>query len=177
MRSYGSDKPDCRIPPMHPVEDLLPELANARTCRWWRSTFPATGAPSRKERDELKAFGQERGLRVYDDAKRLERDYPEPDGPGARALRRRRERSAAAGRLGRRAQGPSSRGDRLPGVRPVAPALRAEVQRPPQAARPARISSSCGWWTSRCSSGTKKRTAGTPRTIPSPRCTTKTWRS
>src|ERR1700693_4277988 len=25
MRSYGSDKPDCRVPPMHPVEDLLPE--------------------------------------------------------------------------------------------------------------------------------------------------------
>jgi aspartyl-tRNA synthetase len=22
MRSYGSDKPDCRIPPVHPVEDL-----------------------------------------------------------------------------------------------------------------------------------------------------------
>ena len=48
-----------------------------RACRWWRSTFPACGTPSRKERDEFKAFGQERGLRVYDDAKRLERDYPE----------------------------------------------------------------------------------------------------
>src|SRR5579883_1925808 len=29
MRSYGIDKPDLRIPPMHPVQDLLPELANA----------------------------------------------------------------------------------------------------------------------------------------------------
>ena len=46
-------------------------------CRWWPSTFPSTGALSRKERDELKAFGQERGLRVFDDPKRLERDYPE----------------------------------------------------------------------------------------------------
>ena len=46
-------------------------------CRWWRSTFRACGTPSRKERDEFKAFGQERGLRVYDDPKRLERDYPE----------------------------------------------------------------------------------------------------
>ena len=27
MRGYGSDKPDCRVPPMHPVEDLLPDLA------------------------------------------------------------------------------------------------------------------------------------------------------
>jgi aspartyl-tRNA synthetase len=40
--------------------------------------IPNTGAASRKERDELKAFGQERGLRVYDDAKRLERDHPGP---------------------------------------------------------------------------------------------------
>ena len=46
-------------------------------CRWWRSTFRTCGTPSRKERDEFKAFGQERGLRVFDDAKRLERDYPE----------------------------------------------------------------------------------------------------
>ena len=31
MRSYGIDKPDCRIPPMHPIEDLLPELAAQRS--------------------------------------------------------------------------------------------------------------------------------------------------
>ncbi len=78
MRSYGSDKPDLRIPPFHCVEDLfagsgltqegLPLVA---------IHIPKTGQLSRKERDELKAFGQERGLRVYDDAKRLDRDYPE----------------------------------------------------------------------------------------------------
>src|SRR5579871_6966957 len=28
MRNYGIDKPDRRVPPMHPVEDLVPELAN-----------------------------------------------------------------------------------------------------------------------------------------------------
>ena len=38
---------------------------------------PKVGNLSRKERDELKAAGQERGLRVFDDLKRLERDYPE----------------------------------------------------------------------------------------------------
>jgi aspartyl-tRNA synthetase len=38
--------------------------------------IPNTGQPSRKERDEFKAYGQERGLRVYDDPKRLDRDYP-----------------------------------------------------------------------------------------------------
>jgi aspartyl-tRNA synthetase len=77
MRSYGSDKPDLRLPPFHCVEDLfqgqglveegLPLVA---------IHVPAAGQLSRKERDELKAFGQERGLRVYDDPKRLERDFP-----------------------------------------------------------------------------------------------------
>jgi aspartyl-tRNA synthetase len=77
MQSYGSDKPDLRIPAMHPAEDLLPELANAGL-PLVAIHIPGTGPASRKERDELKAFGQERGLRVYDDAKRLERDYPGP---------------------------------------------------------------------------------------------------
>jgi aspartyl-tRNA synthetase len=76
MRHYGIDKPDRRIPPMHPVEDLLPELGgNGLPVQ--AIVIPSTGPASRKERDELKAFGQERGLRVYDDAKRLDRDYPE----------------------------------------------------------------------------------------------------
>jgi len=76
MRSYGIDKPDLRVPPMHPVGDLLPELA-ANGLPLVAIHIPGTGAPSRKERDELKAFGQERGLRVFDDAKRMDRDYPE----------------------------------------------------------------------------------------------------
>jgi aspartyl-tRNA synthetase len=76
MRHYGSDKPDRRVPPMHPVGDLLPELA-AGGLPLVAIHIPKTGAVSRKERDELKASGQERGLRVYDDAKRLDRDFPE----------------------------------------------------------------------------------------------------
>ena len=75
MWHYGSDKPDRRIPPMHPVEDLLPELANAGM-PLVAIHIPGTGAPTRKERDEIKAFGLERGLRVYDDPRRLERDNP-----------------------------------------------------------------------------------------------------
>ena len=75
IENYGIDKPDLRIPPMHPVHDLLPELANAGL-PLVAIHIPGCGTPSRKERDEFKAFGQERGLRVYDDPKRLERDYP-----------------------------------------------------------------------------------------------------
>jgi aspartyl-tRNA synthetase len=78
MRSYGSDKPDLRLPPFHCVEDLFqgqnltPEGLPLVAIR-----IPKTGAVSRKERDDLKALGSERGLRVYDDPKRLERDFPE----------------------------------------------------------------------------------------------------
>ncbi len=75
MRSYGIDKPDRRIPPMYPVGDILPDLAN-HGLPLQAIHIPKTGALSRKERDELKAFGQEKGLRVYDDPKRLDRDFP-----------------------------------------------------------------------------------------------------
>jgi aspartyl-tRNA synthetase len=72
---------------MHEVGDLLPELA-AGNLPLMAIPIPGAGTPSRRERDELKAFGQERGLRVFDDPKRLDRDYP---GPMAKA----RERTGA----------------------------------------------------------------------------------
>ncbi|MCU1337072.1 MAG: aspartyl-tRNA synthetase [Bryobacterales bacterium] len=79
MRSYGSDKPDLRIPPFHPVEDLFPGAGlTAEGLPLVAIRIPKVGQISRKERDELKAYGQERGLRVYDDPKRLDRDFPEP---------------------------------------------------------------------------------------------------
>jgi aspartyl-tRNA synthetase len=79
MRSYGSDKPDRRIPPMYPVEQLFPEGSlSAHGLPLVAIVIPQTGALSRRERDELKAYGVERGLRVYDDPKRVERDHPEP---------------------------------------------------------------------------------------------------
>ena len=77
MEHYGSDKPDTRVPAMEPVGDLLPDLANAGM-PLVAIHIPACSAPSRKERDEFKAFGQQRGLRVYDDTKRLDRDFPAP---------------------------------------------------------------------------------------------------
>ena len=88
MRQYGSDKPDRRVPPMYSVEDVLPELT-AHGLPLLAIHLPAIGTISRKERDDIKAFGQERGLRVFDDPKRLEKDYP---GPMAQV----RERAGAA---------------------------------------------------------------------------------
>ncbi|MBV9266899.1 MAG: aspartate--tRNA ligase, partial [Acidobacteriaceae bacterium] len=77
MSSYGSDKPDLRVPPFYRVEDLFAgESLSGEGLPLVAVHVPATGQLSRKERDEIKAFGQERGLRVYDDLKRLERDYP-----------------------------------------------------------------------------------------------------
>jgi aspartyl-tRNA synthetase len=78
MRSYGSDKPELRIPPFHCVEDLFPGAGlTPDGLPLVAIHIPRVGPLSRKDRDELKAFGQERGLRVFDDLKRLDRDYPE----------------------------------------------------------------------------------------------------
>jgi len=78
MRSYGSDKPDLRIPPFYCVEDLFIDtlLAGPDGLPLVAIHIPKIGQLSRKERDEIKAAGQERGLRVFDDIKRLDRDYP-----------------------------------------------------------------------------------------------------
>jgi aspartyl-tRNA synthetase len=77
MRSYGIDKPDLRIPPFYCVEDLFAgEGLTAEGLPLVAIRIPRVGAVSRKERDDLKAFGQERGLRVFDDLKRLDRDFP-----------------------------------------------------------------------------------------------------
>src|SRR5262249_5836638 len=70
MRSYGSDKPDMRLRPFHVLEGQS-----------WRLGLPSppvaihipkTGALSGSQRKELKDFGAERGLRVYDDLKKLD---------------------------------------------------------------------------------------------------------
>ena len=76
MQSYGSDKPDLRLPPFHSVADLFKDAGIAAPdMPLVAMVIPKAGGLSRKERDDLKAYGQERGLRVFDDAKRLERDF------------------------------------------------------------------------------------------------------
>jgi len=70
MRSYGIDKPDLRLPPFHVLEGDFSELG--LTFAPVAIHIPKTGTLSRRERDELKEFGTERGLRVYDDLKKLD---------------------------------------------------------------------------------------------------------
>src|SRR5436190_1956291 len=78
MLAYGSDKPDLRIPQFYCIEDLFPGAGlTPEGLPLVAIRVPKVGQISRKERDDLKAFGQERGLRVYDDPKRLDRDFPE----------------------------------------------------------------------------------------------------
>jgi aspartyl-tRNA synthetase len=90
LRCYGSDKPDLRLPPFTCVEDLFASAGlSPAGLPLVAIRIPKTGAATRKERDEIKAFGQERGLRVFDDPKRLDRDYPE-------AMAKLRERIQAA---------------------------------------------------------------------------------
>jgi aspartyl-tRNA synthetase len=70
MRSYGIDKPDLRLPPFHVLDGESWQLG--LTFPPVAIHIPKTGPLSRKERDELKEYGAERGLRVYDDFKKLE---------------------------------------------------------------------------------------------------------
>ena len=145
MRSYGSDKPDRRMPPMHPVEHLFPE-----------SSLSAPGLPlvaihiPENRRAEPARARRIEGLRRGARPARVRRSQargarlPRANGARARTNRRRRRRSVDAGRLGRRTQGPSPRGDRFPGLRPIAPLRRAEIQRAPQAARSRAVSNFSG---------------------------------
>ncbi len=79
MQGYGIDKPDLRLPRFYPVEHLFAAEAGltAAGLPLVAITIPKTGVLTRRERDELKDYGKERGLSVYDDPKRLERDFAE----------------------------------------------------------------------------------------------------
>ncbi len=58
MRSYGSDKPDLRLPPFHCVEDIFAgTLLTESGLPVVAIHIPKIGNLSRKERDELKAAG------------------------------------------------------------------------------------------------------------------------
>src|SRR6202162_2372609 len=70
MASYGTDKPDLRLPAFHVLDNQTWQLG--LTFPPVAIHIPKTGTISSKERNELKEFGKERGLRVYDDLKKLD---------------------------------------------------------------------------------------------------------
>jgi aspartyl-tRNA synthetase len=78
MESYGIDKPDLRLPPFHIVSDLFEGTPiSGGALPLVATVVPKTGQLTRSERDELRKYGEERGLKVFDDVKRLEKGFPE----------------------------------------------------------------------------------------------------
>ncbi|MGA3189624.1 MAG: aspartate--tRNA ligase [Bryobacteraceae bacterium] len=78
MRSYGIDKPDLRIPPFHCVEDLFPGAGlTTEGLPLVAIRIPKVGPITRSQSDLLRDFGKEKGLRVFGDMKRLDKDFPE----------------------------------------------------------------------------------------------------
>jgi aspartyl-tRNA synthetase len=75
IRSYGIDKPDMRFPPMHPFELGGTEFSSE--VPFVAFHLPAVGKLSRRERDELKAFAQERNVIVYDEKDKTQAVYDE----------------------------------------------------------------------------------------------------
>ena len=75
IANYGSDKPDLRLPPLTRVNELFPDLENGMPLVAVR--IPNTGQLSRKEREQFRPFGTERGLKIFDDPKGLEKKFPE----------------------------------------------------------------------------------------------------
>jgi aspartyl-tRNA synthetase len=82
MAQYGSDKPEMRLPRMHDAKphftaDDLAKLAIHPELPFVAFRVPGCGTLSRKDRDELKPVAIERGAKVFDDAKALEKHYPQ----------------------------------------------------------------------------------------------------
>jgi aspartyl-tRNA synthetase len=81
MARYGSDKPDLRLPPMFSVRDFFSDadcekLGVEESLPFVAVVVPGCGGLSRKEREEFRQFGVERGVKVFDDLRGIEKNYP-----------------------------------------------------------------------------------------------------
>src|ERR1700757_3940147 len=99
IRSYGSDKPDLRLPPLTDVRaaftgENLAGLGVSQNVPVMAIRIPKVGELSRKERDEIKPLFTARGsAKLFEDFKRLEKNWPEA------AAKIRQESGAEAGDL------------------------------------------------------------------------------
>ena len=81
MAGYGSDKPEMRLPAMHPVREHFSEADLTKMgvnpqLPLVAFRVPGCGNLSRKERDELRPFATERGAKAFDDPKSLAKNFP-----------------------------------------------------------------------------------------------------
>ncbi|HEV2022403.1 MAG TPA: aspartate--tRNA ligase, partial [Terriglobales bacterium] len=82
IRSYGSDKPDLRLPPMTDVREAfaaeeLEKLGIHAGLPVMAIRIPGVGELSRKERDEIKTLiSDHKDAKVFEDIKRLEKNFP-----------------------------------------------------------------------------------------------------
>ncbi|MBI4464965.1 MAG: aspartate--tRNA ligase [Acidobacteria bacterium] len=81
MRQYGSDKPDLRLPPLHTVNSLFSDADIASLglepgCPLVAIRVPGCAGLSRKEREEFRMFASERGMKLFDDLRHLEKNFP-----------------------------------------------------------------------------------------------------
>jgi aspartyl-tRNA synthetase len=83
IRQYGSDKPDLRLPAMTDVRQAfapehLKTLNVDPRLPVVAIRIPKVGELSRKERDDIKPlFGERKNAKLFEDAKRLEKSFPE----------------------------------------------------------------------------------------------------
>ena len=82
IRSYGSDKPDLRLPAMTDVREAfaaeeLEKLGIRAGLPVMAIRIPGVGELSRKERDEIKTLiSDHKDAKVFEDLKRLEKNFP-----------------------------------------------------------------------------------------------------
>ena len=83
IRKYGSDKPDLRLPPLETVNAAfsgaeIESLGVPAAMPLVAIRVPGCGGLSRKEREPLREFAIERGIKCFDDMNSLEKKLPGP---------------------------------------------------------------------------------------------------
>jgi aspartyl-tRNA synthetase len=77
LSSYGSDKPDLRFPPFYDVTDVMKSAGlNREGLPMVAIKIPKVGQLSGKQRGDLRAFGEGRGLKVFDNVRALGKKNP-----------------------------------------------------------------------------------------------------